>query len=199
MKKHILVDADGVLLRWEEGFNSYMNTEGYIRLPYTETEYSIALRYGIPMSKAQIFMKEYNESAAMRNLAPFADSVEYVSKLAALGFRFTVITSLSDHPDAKTYRTENLHNLFGYIFDDVVCLEQGISKASILMRWADTRYFWIEDHMRQALAGYEAGLRPILINHPYNNHYTTDLFPIVEYDSPWKEIYKIICNDYGIA
>ena len=67
------------------------------------------------------------------------------------------------------------------------------------MRWADSKYFWIEDHMRQAEAGHEAGLRTILIKHPYNKHYYTDLFPIVSYETPWKEIYSIITAEYNQA
>jgi hypothetical protein len=66
------------------------------------------------------------------------------------------------------------------------------------MQWADTGYFWIEDHMRQAEAGHEAGLRPLLINHPYNHHYGTDLFPKVSFETPWAEIVNIVRNEYRV-
>jgi FMN phosphatase YigB (HAD superfamily) len=196
MDKHILTDCDGVLLRWEEGFDSFITERGHPRIPGTDTEYSMALRYGITMKQAMAYIKEYNESDAMASLKPFADSVEYVAKLANMGFRFTAVTSMSDHPDAKMHRTNNLKALFGDVFDEVVCLEMGASKAHVLMRWADSGYYWIEDHMRQAEAGHEAGLRTVLINHPYNNHYKTDLFPVVSYETPWKDIYKLVCNTY---
>jgi FMN phosphatase YigB (HAD superfamily) len=199
MEKIILTDCDGVLLRWNEGFENFAEQKGYPKVPGTDTEYSMSLRHNITMKQALALIKEYNESDAMTSLLPFADSVEYVKKLAAKGFRFIAVTSLSDHPDAKTYRTENLKSLFGDVFDDVVCLSMGASKANVLMQWADSGYFWIEDHMRQAEAGHEAGLRTVLINHPYNHHYNTDLFPVVSYETPWKEIYNMVCNTYNEA
>ena len=198
MEKRILTDCDGVLLKWEDGFDAFMTSKGLIRRAGTEADYSMALRYGISTKQTQAFIKEYNESEAMCSLAPFADSVEYVAKLANDGFRFTAVTSMSDHPDAKTYRTQNLKDLFGDVFDEVVCLEMGASKANVLMRWADSKLFWIEDHMRQAEAGHEAGLKTVLINHPYNSHYTTDLFPKVSFTTPWAEIYQMVTTAYDI-
>ena len=198
MEKRILTDCDGVLLKWEDGFDAFMKSKGFMRRDGTEADYSMALRYGVTTRQTQEFIKEYNESSEMARLEPFADSVEYVAKLASHGFRFTAVTSMSDHPDAKMYRTQNLKTLFGDVFDEVVCLEMGASKANVLMRWADSKLFWIEDHMRQAEAGHEAGLRTVLINHPYNTHYTTDLFPKVSFSTPWAEIYKMVCKEYGI-
>lgn len=192
----ILTDVDGVLVRWENAFNAYMESHGFNRLPGTETEYSMAARYGLSIKDTQKYISNYNESAAIATLESFADSAEFVAKLANDGFRFIAVTSISDHPNAHRYRSENLKTLFGDVFDEVVCLPMGASKANVLMRWADTEYFWIEDHMRQAEAGYEVGLRPILINHPYNTHYRTDLFPKVSFETPWKEIYDIITQAY---
>lgn len=198
MKKHILTDCDGVLLRWEEGFDLFMLSKGHQRIPGTESDYMMTSRYGLSSVDVVAFIHEYNQSPAIANLEPFADSVEYVTRLAKEGFRFTAITSLSDHPESKKYRTQNLLNLFGDVFDDVVCLQMNASKAHVLMQWADTGYFWIEDHMRQAEAGYEAGLKTVLINHPYNIHYKTDLFPTVSFETPWAEIYKMVCKEYNV-
>ena len=197
MEKIILTDVDGVLVRWEEGFDAFMSSNGHNRLPETYSEYSMSARYGITVKKAQEYIKLYNEGPAIAMLESFADSTVFVAKLAAAGFRFIAITSLSDHPDAHMYRAQNLKSLFGDVFDELVCLEMGASKAHVLMRWADSGYFWIEDHMRQAEAGHEAGLRTILIKHPYNKHYYTDLFPIVSYESPWEEIYNIVTTEYN--
>lgn len=198
MEKIILTDCDGVLVKWEEAFDAFITTKGYKRIPNTESEYSMASRYGISMKQALEYIKEYNESPEIAELESFADSVQYVAKLANDGFRFIAVTSLSSHPDAKKHRTRNLKNLFGDVFDEVVCLEMGASKAHVLTRWADSGYFWIEDHMRQAEAGHEVGLQTILINHPYNTHYKTDLFPKVSYETPWKEIYNIISNQHKL-
>jgi len=197
-EKIILTDCDGVLCDWNLGLNKFMIKRGYPQLPNTDTEYSIAVRHGITQKQAQDYIKEFNQSSFISDLEPFADSVEYVKKLSDCGFRFIIVTSISDHPDAKIYRTQNVEKLFGKVFDNIVCLQMGASKAHMLSTWADSGYFWIEDHMRQAEAGYEAGLKTVLINHPYNFHYSTDLFPTVSYITPWKEIFNMVCKEYNI-
>lgn len=194
----ILTDADGVLVDWLGGFQSFMESKGFPRIGGTDKDYSISARHGISNHQGMEFVKEFNEGRKIADLTAFADSVEYVTKLANKGFRFIVVTALSDHPDAHEYRTTNLHNLFGDVFDEINCITMGANKAEILTRWVDTEYFWIEDHMRQAEAGHEAGLKPILISHPYNDHYQTDLFPKVSFDKPWADIYKMVCSDYNI-
>jgi hypothetical protein len=196
--KHILTDTDGCLVNWNRGFQKYMSSRGYPQLPDTDGFYSITDRHAVTYDEARLHIKEFNESADIAHLEPFADAVEYVGKLANLGFRFTVVTSLSDLPQAKIHRTANLFNLFGDVFEEIVCLKQGANKYEELTRWRDSGLFWIEDHTEQAEAGYKVGLRPILINHPYNSTYAAPMFPTVSFESPWKEIYNLVCRDYGL-
>jgi len=199
MDKIILTDADGCLVDWNSGFNKFMDKRGMPQLPDTDDKYLLSLRHGISSSLATELVKEFNESPQIEDLEPFADSVEYVARLSDKGFRFIVVTSLSDAPHAHYYRSKNLGRIFGsYVFKEINCIEMGASKAHILKNWQDTGYFWIEDHMRQAEAGYEAGLRTVLISHPYNSHYKTDLFPTVSYKSPWEEIYNMVCKEYNL-
>lgn len=194
----ILTDADGVLCNWNEGFSEFMALQGHPLQPGTCHEYSIAKRHNISIPEAIDYVTEYNESENIARLTSFADSIEYVAALADLGFRFIVVTAISEHPISKKHRTMNLENMFGQVFDEIHCIKTGGSKAEILKQWAGSGYFWIEDHMRQAEAGHEVGLKTVLINHPYNTHYETDLFPRVSYETPWKEIYKLVCEDYKI-
>jgi FMN phosphatase YigB (HAD superfamily) len=196
LDKIILTDADGVLVRWNEGFDRFMAAQGFPRIPDTEHEYNISARHGVSSVQAHEFVMEFNQSSAIADLDAFADSQEYVIRLANQGFRFIVVTSISDHPEALRNRTTNLKSLFGDVFEEINCIEMGASKANILRRWSDTGYFWIEDHMRQAEAGHEVGLKPVLINHAYNTHYQTDLFPKVSYETPWKEIHDMVLDRY---
>jgi len=194
----IISDCDGCLVSWNEGFNEFMTEHGMPQLPNTHAEYNLAVRHGIDTTLAHSLVKEFNESSRIADLAPFADSVKYVKKLTDKRFRFIVVTSISDAPNAHYHRTKNLENIFGQVFNEINCIETGASKAHILLNWADTGYFWIEDHMRQAEAGHEAGLNTVLISHPYNLHYTTDLFPTVSYTKPWEEIYEMVCKEYNL-
>lgn len=197
--KHILTDADGVLVNWNKGFVKFMTDKGYPQIPDTDGYYGIVERHGVTYEQAGKFITEFNESSHIAELDPYADAQEFVLKLANLGFRFTVVTSLSSDPTAAQNRKDNLHNLYGDIFDEVVCLAQGASKYDELTRWSHSGLFWIEDHIKQAEAGYQAGLKTILVKHPYNRDYTADLFPSVSHTNPWEEIYHIICKDYGLA
>lgn len=198
-ERHILTDCDGVLCNWDRAFTAHVEQLGYPRVPGTESEYSISLRHNIDFKTAMQLATDFNQSDKISNLEPFADAQIYVRKLADLGFTFTVVTSVSDHPAAKTYRQHNLTNLFGDVFREVHCLEMNSSKYHALEHWAGSGLFWIEDHMRQAEAGYEQGLRPVLIDHPYNKHYSTDLFPRVNGTNPWQEIYQMVCKEYDIS
>ena len=194
----ILSDYDGTLAGWNSAFARYMANLGLPQLPNTDSEYSISVRHNISVKHAMACITEFNEGERIGNIAPFADSQEYVKKLANKGFRFIIVTSISSAPQAKYYRTQNAINLFGDIFEEINCIELGASKAHILTRWADTGYFWIEDHMRQAEAGHEVGLKTVLIKHPYNAHYKTSMFPVVSYESPWAEIYSMVCDEYDL-
>jgi FMN phosphatase YigB (HAD superfamily) len=195
--KIILTDCDGVLLDWASSFNEFMAEKGHPQIPGTDSEYSLMLRHNISSSESHKYIMEFNESSRIAELSAFADSVKYVNKLVEKGFRFIAVTSISDAPIAKHYRTQNLLKLFGDVFDEINCIEMGASKANILMNWEASGYFWIEDHMRQAEAGHEAGLKTVLIDHPYNSHYKTDLFPTVSHTTPWEEIYSTVCNEYN--
>lgn len=197
MEKVILTDADGCLLDWSKAFDRYMHRQGYVRVPDTDDQYSLGRRFGISEHESYKLAKRFNESRHIKYIEPYKDAVEYVKKLHNKGFMFIVVSSLSDHTNAKAYRFENLKEVFGDgIFQNnhLHCLATGIDKQDTLERWGDTGYFWIEDHFKNAEAGHEVGLRPILIDSPYNRHYQTDLFPRVDEHNPWRDIYEIITN-----
>ena len=198
MKKIIASDCDGVLLNWLDSFRQFMENSGYRLDNRYSHEYNIDRQYGLKPSQAYSLISDFNHSDYIKSLKPFADSVEYVRRLHEKGFTFMVISSVSAHPTTALNRFENLTSVFGDVFDSVHCISQGESKYKALCEKIDPDTFWIEDHMRQAEAGLDARLRPILIDHPHNRHFSTDLFPRVSHTTPWKEIYDIICKEYSL-
>jgi FMN phosphatase YigB (HAD superfamily) len=195
--KIILTDADGVLFNWIAGFNTFMEMRGHTAL--TQSEYSVSKKYNIPKDVAFNLIKEYNEGPLIEFLEPFRDSKEYVKKLADHGFRFVCVTSLSNNPEAGVRRIKNIKNIFGDVFDEVHCIGMGELKFELLnQKWKDTDLFWIEDTTHQAEAGLAAGLKPVLIKHSYNEIYPADKFVTVSNETPWVEIYNLICAEYGI-
>lgn len=196
----VLTDCDGVLCLWVDGFDKFMAYKGYNAKPDTEHHYSMIDRYHITEDEESILINEYNQSSFIGNLPALRDSIEYVKRLAVdHDFKFICITSIGSHPTTVKYRVENLKNLFGDIFTDIICLESGCGKETELIKWKDSGLYWIEDHPRNAEDGHNFGLKSILVRQEYNSHYETDKFPIVGTHEPWKEIYQLICEGYGLT
>lgn len=196
-EKHILTDVDGVLLNWNDSFSTFMAEHGHPLDEGMLHSYTISDRHSVDSQTAISLIKDFNEGPYMESLKPLPDSVEYVRKLHELGFRFTCVTSLSDNPQAKVYRAKNLLDVFGPVFSELVCLKMGANKKQELSRWVDSGYFWIEDHPEQAEAGVSVGLRPILIQHPYNAEYHSNKqFRTVPLENAWRDIYDMVIADY---
>lgn len=195
-KKIILTDADGVLLQWGKMFSIFMKEKGYVEIPNMEHEYQLWKRYeNVTAKEVYALVEEMNTSEYVSRLEPLPGAVENVRKLAKLGYKFIVITAISETPQAAIYRAQNLDNVFGtdiFSHEEMVCVKTGSSKDSALKQYAGSGLFWIEDHFKHAEAGYENGLKSILISDPHNLHFHTDLFPRV---NTWDEIFKIITDD----
>jgi FMN phosphatase YigB (HAD superfamily) len=198
MNKIILTDADGVLVTWLDGFETFMFNRGYKVKPDTEHMYSMAKRYGITETESRELVRQFNESSYIESLPPYLDSVEYIPKLIDHGFKFICISSLSSDSYALEYRRKNLENLYGDNFLDIICLEMGAHKRSALTDWEGSGLFWIEDHIKNAEAGHELGLKSVLVQHEHNEHYDTEEFPIVGPEHPWRQIYELVCKEYNL-
>tara|TARA_R100000805_G_C3626289_1_gene137499 strand:- start:7291 stop:7875 length:585 start_codon:yes stop_codon:yes gene_type:complete len=191
MDKRIIVDCDGVLLDWAYAFDVWMVEHGYSRLPNTSQYYDQTLRYGISQVEAVSQIKKFNESGCVGFIPAFRDSVEYVTKLSELGWKFEVISCLDKDKYAQKLRQKNLVHLFGDVFDFIDCaLDFTVGKEKYLFdRYKGKRYYWIEDTVSHAESGLKVGLNSIVMDHPYNK----------EWNGPrvknWKQIYQTLNND----
>lgn len=188
--KVILVDVDGCLLDWEYAFAAWADRHGY-KLK-NESAFKIEDRYGISQEEGDKLVNMFNESAWISQLSPVRDSIKYVRKLhEEHGFVFHVISSLSDDYFAQNLRTKNLFALFGKsVFERFVYLKTLGSKDEILKEYEGTECYWVEDMPKNARAGYNVGLTPLLISH----HHNADDIGDGSYTrvNNWKEIYDII-------
>ena len=187
--KVILTDCDGVLLGWEYHFYKWLKeTEGYERL---SNDYAISKAIGVPSKTGHKFVNLFNKSEHMKSLSPLRDAIHYVRKLhEEHGFLFHVITSQTNDTLAQEYRKENLRNVFGDVFDGFTILNTGQDKDKELMKWAGTECWWIEDKVANIKMGNAAGLKGILIDHPWNK----DCFDEDRCRS-WKDVYKMIMGE----
>ena len=193
--KVILTDADGVLLNWEYAFCCYLEQRGHTQIENGNWEYDIAKRFGISRNEAIKHVKVFNESAAMGFLPALRDAMYYVKRLhEEHGYVFRCITSMSTDSNAKKLRQMNLEKLFGKTaFEELVCLDTGAAKDDALAPYKDSGLWWIEDKMENAVAGLNAGLRPILIEHGFNMNDTVPegITKVIN----WKEIYNLVLDN----
>ena len=186
----IIVDCDGVLLDWAYAFNVWMLEQGYKKISNTNS-YSLSLRYGISDDEATRQIRNFNESGCVGFIPAFKDSVEYVTKLYNLGYKFDVISCLDKDKYAQELREKNLIHLFGNVFDFINCgLDHTESKKDYLLsRYSGKSYYWIEDSVNHAQSGQTIGLKSVIMDHDYNQEWKGLRV------KNWKEFYSLITND----
>jgi FMN phosphatase YigB (HAD superfamily) len=187
VNKLILTDVDGVLLDWESAFHDWMESQGFERNGIAT--YDMHVAYGQKKAHIKALIREFNNSAWMCCLKPLRDSVEGVAALAAKGYRFGAITSLSLDPYAAKLREQNLKEAFGDVFDFVICLDTGADKDEELAKFKDSGLFWIEDKPANAELGANLGLKSLLVRHDHNADFEYDGVEVVD---NWAQIISII-------
>ena len=197
----ILTDVDGVLLEWEHHFTKWMLQrtlfdERGVRyhphrlLPDKENTYEMAERFGVTKTEIRKHIREFNRSAWMGTQRPMLESQTWVKLLAAEGWTFIPITSQTSDIPAQQLRKRRLGELFGeHVFVNYHILGTGADKDSALAEFHNTGLYWVEDKPNNAVAGLKYGLKPILIDHPYNRDFN---HPDVLRVSNWKEIHEIL-------
>lgn len=188
MNKLILTDVDGVLLNWENAFHEWMESKGFVAQE-GQYSYDMHVRFGMQKHHVKELIREFNECAWMCCLNPFKDAVEGVYALAAKGYRFGAITSLSLDPYAAKLREQNLMMHFGDVFDFVVCLDTGADKDEALAPYKDSGLYWIEDKPENAALGAKLGLKTLLVKHQHNADFVCDGVKSVD---NWAQIVEII-------
>jgi len=197
----ILTDVDGVLLEWEHHFTKWMlqrtlfdergaRYHPYKLLPDKENTYEMAERFGLTKTEVRKEIREFNRSAWMGTQRPMLESQTWVKLIAAEGWTFIPITSQTSDKPAQELRKRRLGELFGeHIFTNYHILGTGADKDSALAEFHGTGLYWVEDKPHNALAGLNYGLKPILIDHPYNRDFD---HPEIIRVSNWKEIHSLL-------
>ena len=189
MTKIILTDVDGVLLDWETAFHNWMEAKGFVRRAIAT--YDMHVVYNKEKAHIKALIREFNESAWICCLEPLRDAVEGVKMLVAKGYRFGAITSLSNDPFAAKLREQNLKNVFGDVFDFVLCIDTGADKNEALLPYKDSGMWWIEDKPENAQLGADFGLKTLLVRHPHNANFHYDGVKGVD---NWAQIYTTIVS-----
>jgi uncharacterized HAD superfamily protein len=197
----ILTDVDGVLLEWERHFTkwlqlrSYFDKNGNRNYPYKlldakHDDYDMSKRFGISKETISQEIREFNRSAWMGTQRPMLESQTWVKLLHAEGWTFVPITSQTSDIPGQALRKKRLGELFGeHVFSNYHILGTGADKDSALANFHDTGLYWVEDKPKNALAGLSYGLKPILIDHPYNRDFN---HPDIIRVNNWKQIHEML-------
>ena len=197
----ILTDVDGVLLEWEHHFTKWMlqNTlfdergaryHPYRLLPDKQNTYWMEERFGLPKEEMGKKIREFNRSAWMGTQRPMLESQTWVKLLAAEGWTFIPITTQTSDIPAQQLRKKRLGELFGdHVFTNYHILGTGADKDGALAEFHNTGLYWVEDKPKNAVAGLKYGLKPILIDHPYNQDFNHDGIIRV---SNWQDIHQLL-------
>ena len=197
----ILTDVDGVLLEWEHHFTKWMlqktlfddrgsRYHPHRLLPDKQDTYWMEERFGLTKNEIRIQIREFNRSAWMGTQRPMLGSQTWVKLLAAEGWTFIPITSQTSDKPAQELRKRRLGKLFGeHVFTNYHILGTGADKDSALAEFHNTGLYWVEDKPANAVAGLKYGLKPILIDHPYNKDLNHD--GIIRVNN-WQDIHKIL-------
>jgi FMN phosphatase YigB (HAD superfamily) len=208
MSKEILSDVDGCMVVWKNEFNNFMERHGFENVVerdnnihpwlYRDDVYEIEDLYGISKQQADFMVDMFNESIHLGHLPPLKDAIKYIRKLhEEHGYVFHCITACGTHHRVHDLRLKNLNDLFGSnVIKRLVCTESSRAKRPILEEYKDSRLYWVEDKVSNAIMGHELGLRSILINHSYNLNYIEHPFDEPQYlrVNNWKQIYDIVVD-----
>jgi hypothetical protein len=197
----ILTDVDGVLLEWEHHFTKWMlqrtlfddrgaRYHPYRLLPDKQNTYEMAERFGVTKDEIRKQIREFNRSAWMGTQRPMLESQTWVKLMAAEGWTFIPITSQTSDIPAQELRKKRLGELFGdHVFTNYHILGTGADKDGALAEFHNTGLYWVEDKPKNAVAGLKYGLKPILIDHPYNKDFNHDGIIRV---SNWQDIHQLL-------
>ena len=183
--KMILTDVDGVLLHWNQGFDTFMRNKGFTKK--VNGEYELGITYGISEEEAHKYAIEYNQSAYIGSLPPLRDAIKYVKKLhEEHGYVFHCISAVPDNQEVWNLRYENLKKLFGTAIVRLDCSGSSDNKRKYLEEYKDSGLPWIEDKIEMAELGLELGLACYLMEHDYNKKMNNnDIMRIKN----WSEVY----------
>ena len=196
MSKIIGIDVDGVLLKWEEAFDDFMAGQGLTKKD--QGHFDLRIHYpDVPAEALNTYISVFNESAYMRYLEPMDGAVEYVTKLAEEGYKFSVVSSQTTNKVANRAREDNLKEVFGDVFKEFEFLETGQGKYFALQKF-DMETIWIDDKPDNVESGKVLGLVPILLDLPHNRSYNNKQMNIQRANS-WKDIYDIIKEKHNVT
>ena len=164
----LLLDCDGVLLDWLDGFKAYASDRLGRVLKATPEDFDMSAWLGVSRGAMVAMIADFNQGDGgyFGRLRPLPGAQTALATAYAQGRRIEVVTSCSTLPQVVASREENLRYTFGDIFAGIHCLDTHHDKAPLLAELGPGA--WVEDKFENAVAGSNIGLTSYLIRTSYN-------------------------------
>lgn len=192
----LLVDVDEVLLKWIDGFSSWVTQKGYT----LSQEYPISWNLEtwirrengetMDIDSVRNLVSEFNHSAYFEHLKPCAYSETALREIKNAGFHIVTISSCTDNVDAIKKREVNLAQVFGNSIDVIICLALGSCKKNVLATFPPC--IWIDDNPVNVRVGNSLGHKSYIMKRPWNaTQLMEDAFDL-DVLTDWNHAKKVI-------
>lgn len=184
----LLVDVDGILLRWVDGFKEFVQDKSYrLSTEYPPDESMMGWicqsnGVAIPWSELECLICAFNDSKKFSDLKPYEDAQLALSKLKQT-HSCTIVAISSCGTSSTQSRKDNLTRYFTGLVDDVVCLPLGSSKLQTLKNYQPS--VWIDDNIQNVIDGANVGHDAILFERPWTKHVQ---YPSLQRIASWDDI-----------
>lgn len=185
----IYLDCDGVLLNWIDSYVDHLK-DFWDKDDIKGKPKNWDLISFTGMTEDEIAKTIYhfnNKCWKFGCIKPVKYSKEYLKKLKHdWNAEFTVLTCCSDSESSIVLRKANLVNVFGDIFEDIICLPLHASKKDALESFSPGLF--IEDKFSYALQGADAGHKTYVLRYDHNKEFEGK-DERLKFVDDWKSLY----------
>lgn len=124
MKKIIVTDIDGVVLKWQQMLPFFAQEKGIdlsdiLKVQYSEEFIHTKDLFKCTLEFARELKKEYHNSIWMKYLNAYNDAIEVLNELKNNGYTFIAVTALEKSETTLRNRSFNLNVLFPGVFSEI--------------------------------------------------------------------------------
>jgi hypothetical protein len=170
-KPNLLLDVDGVLLNWLAGFEEFLLTHA----PHLHKDFSgleeapdLELLLGLTTSQMDEWVARFHMHEDFVRLQALPGAPQAI-RILAPWCNMSCITASGSNLISKHARHTNLKNIFGDVFEQIICVDRSMDKPEHLGRFEPG--YWVEDQPKNTLMGVSAGHESFLMDALYNRRF----------------------------
>lgn len=190
---HVIVDCDGVLLKWEDGFRAYLLAKfGWPPEqidPAGPDNWSLGKWLGLPEVTIRELNVEFNTSEKFEELAVYEGVRNALYHIRDAGHLITILTSCGVTSATVAMRKRNLRYILGEK-DEIICLPLGTSKGDWLHEYDPGVY--VEDNYDHAQKGVLCGHKCFVLRRSHNRHQEKTCLGNVQWIDNWLPIVSLL-------